>query len=128
MTYAGLTDEVALREFEQSRSRLLHNERMTATAVPDALRHVIDPELGINIIDLGLVYGIEITDSRVRVVMTMTSPACPLGDYLKDMVESTVKTCVPGVQEVEIALVWEPAWDADMMSADAKRQLDGGTQ
>ncbi len=99
---------------------------ITETAVRDALRQVIDPELGINIVDLGLVYGVEIDDSRVRVVMTMTSPACPLGDYLKDLVESMVKWRVPGVQDVEIALVWEPAWNADMMSADAQRQLDGG--
>jgi len=99
---------------------------ITETAVRDALRRVIDPELGINIVDLGLVYGVEIDDSRVRVVMTMTSPACPLGDYLKELVESMVKWRVPGVQEVEIALVWEPPWNAEMMSADAKRQLDGG--
>jgi hypothetical protein len=58
----------------------------TEPAVRDALRQVIDPELGINIVDLGIVYGIEIEDdSRVRVVMTMTSPACPLDDYLKDL-------------------------------------------
>ena len=61
------------------------------------------------------------------IVMTMTSPACPLGDYLKDLVESMVKWRIPEVQEVEIDLVWEPRWNADMMSADAKQQLDGGT-
>jgi metal-sulfur cluster biosynthetic enzyme len=99
---------------------------ITEAAVRDALRNVIDPELGINIVDLGLVYGVEIDDSRVRVVMTMTSPACPLGDYLKDLVDSTVKWRVPDVREVEITLVWEPPWNADMMSVDAKRQLDGG--
>lgn len=101
---------------------------MTETAVREALRQVIDPELGINIVDLGLVYGVDIDEShsRVRVVMTMTSPACPLGDYLKDLVDSTVKWQVPDVQEVEIALVWEPPWNPDMMSAEARRQLDGG--
>lgn len=101
---------------------------VTETAVREALRQVVDPELGINIVDLGLVYGIEIAGSRVRVVMTMTSPACPLGDYLKDLVDSMVKWRMPDVDEVEIALVWEPAWNPDMMSAAAKQQLDGGTQ
>jgi metal-sulfur cluster biosynthetic enzyme len=101
---------------------------ITETAVRDALRQVIDPELGINIVDMGLVYRVDIDDSlpRVRIVMTMTSPACPLGDYLKDLVDSMVKWRIPDVQEVEIALVWEPPWNPDMMSADAKRQLDGG--
>ena len=71
-------------------------------------------------------YRIEIDEARVRVVMTMTSPACPLGEYLKDLVDSTLRGSVPGVQEVEVALEWEPAWNPDMMSADARRLLDGG--
>jgi len=98
----------------------------TEAAVRQALSEVIDPELGVNIVDLGLVYGIEVHEARVRVVMTMTSPACPLGDYLKDLVDAAIKRRVPGVQEVEIVLVWEPAWDPDRMSDAARRQLDGG--
>jgi metal-sulfur cluster biosynthetic enzyme len=98
------------------------------TTIREALRLVIDPELGINIVDLGLVYGIEIDGARVRVIMTMTTPACPLGEYLKDLVDSTLKQSVREVEEVEIALVWEPPWDADMMSDEAKQQLDGGTR
>jgi metal-sulfur cluster biosynthetic enzyme len=101
---------------------------ITETAVRDALRQVIDPELGTNIVDLGLVYGIEIDGARVRVVMTMTSPACPLGDYLKDLVDSMVKWRVREVEDVEIVLVWEPRWNPDMMSPEAHRQLNGGTQ
>jgi metal-sulfur cluster biosynthetic enzyme len=98
---------------------------ITETAVRDALRQVIDPELGINIVDLGLVYGIEIDGARVGVIMTMTSPACPLGDYLKDLVDSTVRWRVREVGDVEIVLVWEPRWNPDMMSVEAKQQLDG---
>lgn len=100
---------------------------VSETAVRDALREVIDPELGINIVDLGLVYGIDVDGSRVRVAMTMTSPACPLGDYLKELVDSTVKGSIAEVNEVEIRLVWEPPWNADMMSADAQQQLYGGS-
>jgi metal-sulfur cluster biosynthetic enzyme len=100
---------------------------ITETAIRDALRQVIDPELGINIIDLGLVYAIDIEGAHVRIGMTMTSPACPLGDYLKDLIDSTVKWRVREVEDVEIALVWEPPWNPDMMSDDAKQQLDGGT-
>lgn len=99
---------------------------ITESAVREALRQVIDPELGINIVDLGLVYGIEIDGTHVRVLMTMTSPACPLGDYLKDLVDSMVKWRVREVQDVEIRLVWEPRWNADMMSAEGQQQLNGG--
>lgn len=93
-------------------------------AVRDALRHVIDPELGINIVDLGLVYGIEVDETRVRVTMTMTTPACPLTDYLRDLVEETVRWRVPGIVDLDIRLVSEPVWTADMMSAEARHQLE----
>ncbi|MCC7415572.1 MAG: metal-sulfur cluster assembly factor [Acidobacteria bacterium] len=99
---------------------------ITEDAVREALREVIDPELGINIVDLGLVYGIEIDGARVCVNMTMTSPACPLGGYLKDLVDSTLKWRVGGVEEVDINLVWDPPWDPDRMSEAATRQLNGG--
>lgn len=101
---------------------------VTESAVRDVLRQVVDPELGINIIDLGLVYRVDIDGTRVRVVMTMTSPACPLGEYLKDLVDSTIRWRVREVQHVEIVFVWEPLWNPDMMSEEAKRQLDGGVR
>jgi metal-sulfur cluster biosynthetic enzyme len=98
----------------------------TDTDIREVLRAVIDPELGVNIVDLGLVYRIEVEGPRVRVEMTMTSPACPMGDYLKELVDTAIKGPVPGVQNVEVVLVWEPPWDPDMMSDGARRQLDGG--
>lgn len=99
---------------------------ITETAVREALRQVIDPELGINIVDLGLVYGIGIDGTLVRISMTMTTPACPLGGYLKDLVFSTLKQSVADVEDVEIDLVWQPPWSPEMMSAEAYRQLTGG--
>lgn len=99
---------------------------MTEAEVREAVRRVVDPELGVNIVDLGLVYGIDIDGARVRVVMTMTSPACPLGDYLKDAVASTIREHVRDARDVEIVLVWKPAWSPDMMSDDVRRQLGGG--
>jgi|SRR3989338_4225752 len=97
----------------------------TETNIREALRQVIDPELGLNIVDLGLVYRIEIEGARVRVVMTMTSPACPLGDYLKDLVDSTIRRQVPEAQNVDVVLVSDPPWNPDMMSDDGRRQLNG---
>jgi metal-sulfur cluster biosynthetic enzyme len=98
----------------------------TAADIREALRTVIDPELGVNIVDLGLVYRVEVEGPRVRVEMTMTSPACPMGDYLKALVDAAIKGTVAGVQHVDVVLVWEPTWDPDMMSDGGRRQLDGG--
>jgi metal-sulfur cluster biosynthetic enzyme len=99
---------------------------MTETDVREALRAVIDPELGVNIVDLGLVYGIDLDADAVNVRMTMTSPACPLGDYLKELVDASVRGRVPGVRAVSVELVWSPEWTPDMMSDEARRQLMGG--
>ena len=90
------------------------------------LRQVLDPEIGVNIVDLGLVYRIEVDGGRVRIAMTMTSPACPLADYLKDLVTSAIHDRVPDVADVDIVVEWEPPWDPDMMSDEARRQLGEG--
>jgi metal-sulfur cluster biosynthetic enzyme len=99
---------------------------MTAESrIRDALRLVLDPELGVNIVDLGLVYRIDVDGARVQIAMTMTSPACPLVDYLKELIASAVHQHVPDVTDVEIVVEWDPPWDPGMMSDQARRQLDG---
>jgi metal-sulfur cluster biosynthetic enzyme len=98
----------------------------TAPDIREALRQVLDPEIGVNIVDLGLVYRIEVDGARVRIAMTMTSPACPLAGYLKDLVTSAIRDRVPDVTEVDIVVEWEPPWDPDMMSDEARRQLGEG--
>lgn len=102
------------------------NSMATEPDIREALRQVLDPEIGVNIVDLGLVYRIEVDGACVRIAMTMTSPACPLADYLKVLVTEAVREHVPDVTNVDIAIEWEPPWDAEMMSDEAKRQLDGG--
>jgi metal-sulfur cluster biosynthetic enzyme len=97
---------------------------MTETAVRDALREIIDPEIGINIVDLGLVYGVQMERDAVRITMTMTSPACPLRDYLQDLVESTISSRLPDVRSVEVEIVSDPPWTNEMMSEAARRQLE----
>lgn len=98
----------------------------TETDIREALRHVVDPEIGVNIVDLGLVYRIEVEGARAHIAMTMTSPACPLADYLKDLVTSAIRRHVPDVMDVDIHLEWEPPWDPEMMSDEARRQLGEG--
>ena len=96
---------------------------VTADEVREALRDVIDPELGINVVDLGLVYEVQVQDGNVSVAMTMTTPACPLGETLSEQAEATIRQNVPGVKSVTIDLVWDPPWRPSMMSDAARERL-----
>jgi metal-sulfur cluster biosynthetic enzyme len=95
----------------------------TEEIVREALRNVIDPEAGMNIVDLGLVYRIEAAPERVRVAMTMTTPSCPVGPMLVDEARAAIRAALPGAADVAFELVWEPPWDAAMMSARAKQHF-----
>ncbi len=96
---------------------------MTEESVRAALAHVIDPEVGIDIVELGLVYAIEIADGAVSVQMTMTSPACPLGDYLIEQAEAAIRDYCPEATDVSVELVWEPPWSPERMGAGARDRL-----
>lgn len=91
--------------------------------IRDILRKVVDPELGANIVDLGLVYRIEPTPERVLVEMTMTSPACPMGDMIMDDVNAALAAALPEGCRLDIRLVWEPPWDPSMMSERVKNHF-----
>ena len=86
------------------------------------LRDVIDPELGIGIVALGLVYDVAVDDHTVVVTMTMTTPACPLGDYLEQAVEAALAE-LAGHRLVRVELVFEPPWSTDMITAEGRAQL-----
>jgi metal-sulfur cluster biosynthetic enzyme len=87
------------------------------------LTEVNDPELGINIVDLGLIYGIDVSSAGIYVKMTMTTPACPLHAYLSQACEDAVRSRFPDVNAIHVELVWEPRWDPAKMSQAAKEQL-----
>ncbi len=89
----------------------------------DALREVLDPELGINIVDLGLVYDVAVEDAAVRVAVTMTTPACPLHGHVVDAIEFVLRRDLPHLRRVDVRLVWDPPWHPGMMSHEARRQL-----
>jgi metal-sulfur cluster biosynthetic enzyme len=95
---------------------------MNDAQILEALRSVEDPEAGMSVVDLGLVYGVKAQDNRVKVEMTMTSPACPLGDYLADEVAAAVRSLAPDA-EVEVALVWDPPWTPERMSPEAQKRF-----
>jgi FeS assembly SUF system protein len=95
----------------------------TEEEVLESLRQIVDPEIGINIVDLGLVYETSIDDNGlVAITMTLTSPGCPLSGYIGTAVESAV-TDLEGVKEVDVDIVWSPPWNPSMMSEDAKLEL-----
>lgn len=88
-------------------------------AVLDAMHEVFDPELGYNIVDLGLVYTVETNAGAVRITMTMTTPGCPAQDYIVLGVRERVLQ-IPEVEGVDIELVWDPPWSPQKMSPEAK--------
>lgn len=89
----------------------------------DALHEVIDPELGVNIVDLGLVYDVTVGDEgKVAIRMTLTTPGCPLGGYLEDEINGCLRR-FPSVRDVRVDLVWDPPWRPAAMTDEAKRQL-----
>src|SRR5436309_2423441 len=90
--------------------------------VREALKTVIDPELHINIVDLGLIYDVREEGGIVEVEMTLTTPGCPLAPVIDQKVKEAV-TPIPEVKEVTLELVWDPPWTMDMMSDEAKAEL-----
>jgi len=102
---------------------ILSDEEIALKSVYDALETVIDPEVGINIVDLGLVYEVAASAERVTVSMTLTSPACPMGAHLAEESREAIREKVPTSVEVEVKLVWDPPWNPEKMSDKAKKQL-----
>lgn len=96
---------------------------MTEDDVKAALRTVEDPEAGMSVLDLGLVYGIVVEGRKVLVDMTMTSPACPAADYLVDEAAAAIRAAAPAETLVEVRLVWEPPWTPERMSAEAQERF-----
>lgn len=96
---------------------------ITADEVREALHSVIDPEVGMNIVDLGLVYGVEISADRLHVDLTMTTPACPMGEMILDDAQQALAALVPASVEIDVNLVWDPPWSPDKMSAHAREHF-----
>jgi metal-sulfur cluster biosynthetic enzyme len=98
---------------------------MTKDDALNVLRTVIDPEIGINIVDLGLVYHVLADEKSITVDMTMTTAACPLGAYITEQAAGSLRGAFPD-SEVTVNLVWVPQWTPEMMSDTARQQLGWG--
>jgi metal-sulfur cluster biosynthetic enzyme len=88
-----------------------------------ALKTVIDPELGINIVDLGLVYHAARNAHRIDIALTMTTPACPLGEMMTEEIKLVLRDRFPDTPDIHVELVWDPPWSPDLMSEESRRQL-----
>lgn len=96
---------------------------VTKEIVIEELKKVYDPEIPVNIWDLGLIYNVKISDECIKIDMTFTSPTCPMMEDILSQVKSNIESVAEG-QKVEVNLVWEPAWDISRMSDAARAELD----
>jgi FeS assembly SUF system protein len=116
--------EVKTRNMETHSALPPEETERLGTEIVAALKTVFDPEIPADIYELGLIYKVDIKDDRtVDVVMTLTTPNCPAAGELPQMVENAVAS-VPGVGQVNVNLVWEPAWSPDRMSDEARLVLN----
>jgi metal-sulfur cluster biosynthetic enzyme len=88
-----------------------------------ALKVVIDPELGINIVDLDLVYDVVHKANGIEIALTMTTPACPLGEMMTEEIKHVLRDRFPDITDVRVELVWDPPWSPELMSVESRRQL-----
>ncbi len=95
---------------------------VTEDVIVEALREVYDPELHYNIYDLGLVYDVTVDDGKIGVLMTLTTPACPIGPMVTEQLQETIRL-IPGVKDVDIQWTFDPPWHPDMMSEEARADL-----
>ncbi|MCH7594374.1 MAG: DUF59 domain-containing protein [Chloroflexi bacterium] len=97
-------------------------QKLTKEAVIEALKEVYDPEIPVNIVDLGLIYDVEVEDGEVAVEMTLTAQGCGMGPYIAQQAEWRIAE-LEGVEDVEVELVWDPPWSPELITDDGKRLL-----
>lgn len=101
----------------------MSTEMPNTAQILDAMRSIMDPEAGIDIVEMGLVYAVDCDAQGVRISMTTTSPACPTGSMMMDEAQAAVSAVVPPGMKVEVVRVWEPPWDPSRLSDAAKKKL-----
>ena len=95
---------------------------VTKEDVMKVLRQCYDPEIGINIVDLGLIYDVKVDRDKVHIKMTLTTPGCPMHSLMTQDVHNKIKS-IKGVKDVNIELVWEPPWSPERMSKEVRKKL-----
>lgn len=95
---------------------------VTKETVLESIKQIIDPEIGINIVDMGLIYEVDINDTTVDIKMTLTSPGCPAGGQIVNGTQHVTQQ-MDGVEEVNVSVVWTPRWTPELMSEEARDEL-----
>ena len=95
---------------------------ITNEKVIEALKNVYDPEIPVNVVELGLIYDIKVENDNVHVKMTLTAPGCPMHTVISSNAEKAIKS-IPGVKDVKVEVVWEPKWTPDRMSQSSREKL-----
>lgn len=98
-------------------------EQVSPGDIRDSLMFVIDPEVGVNVVDLGLIYDVALHGTAVVITMTLTTPGCPLHDTIEEAIQRVIETRHPHITAIRTDLVWDPPWDTDMISDAGRRQL-----
>ena len=107
------------KEFESQNNLSLINKE----EIIRCIKTVMDPEIPVNLYDLGLIYSIKNSDNNILIEMTLTNPNCPVAGQMPENVAKSIEQ-INGLKSIEVKLVWEPAWNKDLMSEDAKLALD----
>ena len=107
------------REFKEP----LDDHSISLNQVIDCIKTVQDPEIPVNLYDLGLIYNIDIEENNIKIQMTLTNPNCPVAGVMPENLGKSVEK-VKGIRSIQVKLVWEPKWHKDFMSEDAKLALD----
>jgi len=111
-------------EANEEELKSIANAGSMAEQVTAALKKVYDPEIPVDIYEMGLVYGVDISEAKdVTIRMTLTSPGCPVAEQMPGMVQHAVHSFVQGVREVDVEIVWDPPWTPDLMSEAAQLEL-----
>lgn len=100
----------------------MSQETVTKEEILAALKNVYDPEIPINVVDLGLVYGVQVNEGNVQVQMTLTAPGCGMGPFIAQQAEFAIAD-IEGVEDVQVEMVFDPPWSPDLISEDAKAQM-----
>ena len=112
-------ENVFYKKFDQSQTSI----KVSKSDVINEIKKVFDPEIPVNLYDLGLIYNLDIQDNNVLVQMTLTSPNCPVAGTMPQNVGNTIAN-IKGLKSIKVELIWEPKWNKDMMSEEAKLALD----
>lgn len=99
-------------------------EKLDPETIREALKAVVDPEIGLDIVNLGLIYNVDVSDNNIKVEMTLTGPGCPIGPMLQSQVYG-VAAGMPGARNVQVDIVWSPPWDPRTMASEEAKDLLG---